>query len=441
MPYQPGTHVGDYEVLDLAGLGGMGEVYRVRNVLTDRIDAMKVVAAAVVGPDSAERFLREIRVQARLRHPNIASLYTAFRHEDRVAMVMEWVEGPTVAARLAGGPIDAAGAVSVATQVLAALSYAHGAGVVHRDIKPANISFAGAGTVKLLDFGIAREAGDHTLTAQGAAIGSLHYMSPEQVRAQPLDGRSDIYSLGLTLYEMVTGRGAIPGENPWEIMAAQIQLTPPAPADANPAVPRALSDAIARSIAKNPSDRFASAAEFAAALGAHSQATTSPAPPVGPATLPGLAGFPADALAALEGALTPHVGPIARHLVRKAAARQPTLPEVCRALAAEVPTDAERRAFLAACARALGPETVTDTGSRQAAPSAAAASPRWDPAVLERARTQLAAHIGPFARVIVERAARTAGSVEELYATISSEIPQGDGRERFLAGRPTGGTS
>ena len=464
MTFEPGTRVGDYEVLGLLGAGGMGAVYRARNVVSDRVDAMKVIAGVTASPDLAERFLREIKLQARLRHPNIASLYTAFHFQDQLIMVMEYVEGATVDVPLARGPIEVASALSWIVQVLSALEYAHGLGVVHRDIKPTNIALTREGTAKLLDFGIAREIDDRGLTATGSAIGSVHYMSPEQLGGLPLDGRSDIYSVGLTLYEMVTGRRAVSGENGWAVMQAQMLTDPVAPVEVNPSVTRPLSAAILRAIAKRPEDRFQTAAEFAAALrGQAAEAGSGPiltgAPAAQPAwpggALAGTAAGPArpplasasaptlttDAAARLERILADFVGPIAGHLVRQVGAECADVRELCRRLGAEIPAEAERRAFLRACARELGPASLSDTARQAIATTVVPApptAPTWDPAVLERAKLELAAYIGPLARVIVERAAGRARDLAEFYALLAAEIASAGDRQAFLARRPKG---
>ena len=165
--------IGDYEILNELGSGGMGRVFRVRNVLSDRIEAMKVLLPDLIGrEDLAARFLREIKVLAALNHPNIAALRTALTIDNQLVMIMEYVEGHSLAARLQQGPIAVGDALTYLDQALDALAYAHGQGVVHRDIKPANIMLTPQGIVKLTDFGIARAANDQTLTVAGSTTGS-----------------------------------------------------------------------------------------------------------------------------------------------------------------------------------------------------------------------------------------------------------------------------
>ena len=157
MDYEIGSRAGDYKILDVLGAGGMGKVYKVQNVISDRIEAMKVLLPNLEGdPELADRFIREIKVQASLDHPNIAALHTALRLDNQLMMLMEFVEGVTLEHMLKSGPIPIAQAVNYVAQVLSALSYAHSHGVVHRDIKPANMILTPKGTIKLMDFGITR---------------------------------------------------------------------------------------------------------------------------------------------------------------------------------------------------------------------------------------------------------------------------------------------
>ena len=267
MSYEPGQKVGDYEILEVLGAGGMGEVYKVRNVISDRQEAMKILLPDLAGQQElAGRFLREIKVLAGLEHPNIAALRTAAHVGNQLIMIMELVDGVTLAHRLRAGAFPEREAVDYVDQVLGALSYAHARGVVHRDIKPANMMLTRSGVIKLMDFGIARAAGENKLTQTGSTLGSIYYMSPEQVQGQNLDSRSDLYSLGVSLYEMVTGQHPFEGDTGFTIMKGHIdgQFTPPR--DVNPMISPALNDVIIRSMAKNPDERYQNADEFAGAL-------------------------------------------------------------------------------------------------------------------------------------------------------------------------------
>jgi serine/threonine-protein kinase len=268
MNYEIGSRVGDYEVLEVLGAGGMGRVYKVRNVISDRVEAMKVLLPDLEGDtELADRFMREIKVQASLDHPNIAALHTALRLDNQLLMLMEYVEGVTIEAVLRSGRLPIDKAIDYTAQVLSALSYAHARGVVHRDLKPANMIITPSGVVKLMDFGIAKMAADRKLTQTGRTVGSLYYMSPEQIKgAVDLDPRSDLYSLGISLYEMVTGARPFQGDSEYSIMAAHLETNPPPPIQLDPSLPPAISEIILMSLEKDPAQRFQTADAFRAAL-------------------------------------------------------------------------------------------------------------------------------------------------------------------------------
>jgi hypothetical protein len=290
-----GQHIGDYEILSILGVGGMGKVYKVRNVISDRVEAMKILLPDLSSNQGlAERFLREIRLLAALNHPNIAALRTALTHENQLVMVMEFVEGETLANRLARAPLSTAEAVNYADQVLAALSYAHKQNIIHRDIKPANMMLTPEGVVKLMDFGIARSSTDGSLTSTGTTLGSLNYMPPEQVRGEAADARSDIYSFGVSLYEMLTGKLPFRGDSQYSLMTAHLNQEPPAPITLRSDLPPELNEIILMSIAKDPANRFQSADAFRAALksvpvsalpAAGTTVTPTPRPTTGATTL------------------------------------------------------------------------------------------------------------------------------------------------------------
>jgi serine/threonine-protein kinase len=267
MPEETGKRIGDYQILNELGSGGMGRVYKVRNVLSDRIEAMKILLPNLAGrEDIAARFLREIKLMANLNHPNIAALRTAFTGDNQLVMIMEYVEGTDLAARLEHGPIAPADAVNYIQQVLSALSYAHQQHIIHRDIKPSNMMLTPQGVVKLMDFGIARAGEERSITMTGTTLGSLGYMSPEQVKGEPTDARSDLYSVGVSLYEMVTGQRPFQASSDYSIMAAHVKETPKPPVELHPGLPAAMNEIIIMSIAKDPAQRFQTADAFRNAL-------------------------------------------------------------------------------------------------------------------------------------------------------------------------------
>jgi serine/threonine-protein kinase len=261
------TRKGDYQILGVLGAGGMGKVYKVRNVLSDRVEAMKVLLPNLADQkELADRFLREIKVLASLNHPNIAALRTALTVDNQLVMIMEYVEGTTLAAHLEQEKISWGNALNYMDQVLAALSYAHKQNVIHRDIKPANMMLTPSGAIKLMDFGIARSGSDLGLTVTGTTVGSLAYMSPEQVKCEPVDARSDLYSVGVSLYEMVTGQKPFKGDSHFSIMQAQLQQAPRPPVELSADLPASLNQIILMALSKEPAQRFQSADAFRNAL-------------------------------------------------------------------------------------------------------------------------------------------------------------------------------
>ena len=280
-----GKRIGDYEILGELGKGGMGKVYKVRNVISDRVEAMKVLLPDLAGQkDLADRFLREIKMLASLNHPNIAALQTAFTAENQLVMIMEYVEGETLAALIEDGPVPLADALKYMDDALAALSYAHQRNIIHRDVKPSNMMITQQGVLKLMDFGIARSGNDQNLTVTGTALGSLNYMSPEQIQGRAVDARSDIYSLGISLYEIVTGKQPFKRDSDFAIMAAHMKESAKRPIELRPDLPQGLNDMILMAMSKDPAMRFQTADAFRAALASVRQSlgTGSPAAvPVG----------------------------------------------------------------------------------------------------------------------------------------------------------------
>lgn len=264
---KPGDRLGDYEILGELGRGGMGSVYKVRNTISDRIEAMKILLPDLAGrQELVARFLREIKLVASLDHPNIGALRTALTLDGQLVMIMEFVEGTSLDNRIEQGPISAAEALNYIDQALQGLGHAHKQGVVHRDIKPANLMVTAEGVVKVMDFGIAFSGSEHKLTSTGTTLGSLAYMSPEQVTGEAADARSDLYSLGISLYEMVTGQRPFKADSDYAIMAAHVKEAPRPPIELQPGLPAGLNTIILQAIAKEKENRFQSAEAFRAAL-------------------------------------------------------------------------------------------------------------------------------------------------------------------------------
>ena len=267
MRLEVGYVVGDYEVLGVLGAGSMGQVFRVRNTLSDRIEAMKVLKPTLLAePETAARFMAEIRTLAGFTHPNIAQLRTALQIDNQLVMIMELVEGQPLQCQIRGGVVPQQRALRYVLQLLSALSYAHRRGVIHRDIKPANLMVTSQGLVKLMDFGVAKSEARGPLTRPGVAVGSLRYMSPEQMRGCAVDNRSDLYSVGILLYELLTGRKPFEANRVRSLVRHQTDLPPRAPIEINPLLPKSLNDLILCSLAKDPAKRFQSADSMARAL-------------------------------------------------------------------------------------------------------------------------------------------------------------------------------
>ena len=266
-----GRQFGSFEILSLLGEGGMGEVFRARDLTLGRDVAVKIVGAGI-GHDASRRsrFEREARLLASLNHPNIASIYAVDSLDDSPALVLELVEGPTLADRLLSGPLPIDEVIAIARQLADALEAAHERGIVHRDLKPANIKITPAGLVKVLDFGLAKALTSEDesplptgsmsptitggLTREGTILGTSAYMSPEQTRGEPVGRGADIWAFGCVLYEMVTGRRAFPGETISETIAAVLKSEPDWTAFSG--VPPALETLVRRCLEKNPRRRL-----------------------------------------------------------------------------------------------------------------------------------------------------------------------------------------
>ena len=397
MAFEPGQRIGDYEVVAKLGAGGLGVVYEVEHLISQRREAMKILLPDQGTPEMVERFRREVQTLATLNHVHIAQLHTAFYYENQLAMIMELIHGETLRDLRTRMAITLPQALEYIAQTLNALAYAHRLGVVHRDIKPSNIMITDGGFVKLLDFGIAITGHGTELTRAGYLLGSLNYMSPEQIGGSKATARSDIYSVGVTLYEMLTGTLPITGANNYEIMMAHINQVPVAPDKVVPHIPALISDAVMRALAKDPAQRFATSEEFLHALRltpgtseeGHTYAAPLPFPPVASVRTP----VPADAhmpaskpaarvetplpmrppsgsgqfatqrlqnksgsssglqnltLEDISRKLAVYIGPVAKFVIKKLAAQSEDLDFIYREAAKQIPSEADRAAFLKA---------------------------------------------------------------------------------------------
>lgn len=263
-----GQIIGTFRIEQKIGEGGMGAVFRGHDLMLEREVAIKALRPELARqPELVARFRSEAITLAKLNHSHIATLYNFLRHGEDYFMVMEFVRGKTLDEIIRhSGAMEVERAVRIFCQALEGIAHAHALGVIHRDIKPANLMLAANDEVKVMDFGIARVLGTARQTKTGRLIGTLEYMSPEQMRGAETDARSDIYSLGILLYEMLTGRVPFQADSDYELMRAQVEATPLPPREFKADIPLAVEAAILQALAKDPAARFQSAAEFRSTL-------------------------------------------------------------------------------------------------------------------------------------------------------------------------------
>jgi serine/threonine-protein kinase len=263
-----GQTLGTYRLIEKLGEGGMGEVYRALDEMLDRDVALKMLKPELARRQgTVDRFRAEAITLAKLDHPGIARIHGCSRHDDRWFIVMEFVRGETLLGRLSrAGRLPWTEAVPIVCQLLDALEYAHRRGVIHRDMKPANVLMSDEGAIKVTDFGIARVLGTQRATRTGHIVGTLEYMSPEQVRGEEVDGRADLYAVGILLHELLTGRVPFRGGAEYEIMMQHLQAPVPSVRALAPDVPAWFDEILQRALAKALPDRFPSAAAFQLAV-------------------------------------------------------------------------------------------------------------------------------------------------------------------------------
>jgi serine/threonine-protein kinase len=476
--------IGRYVIEDLIGVGGMGQIYKAHDPDIRRTVAIKLISTELMsGDDRADyirRFRREAEAAARCAHPNIITVYDFALHEGQPFLAMEFVYGQSLRQRLnEASAMSVPEAIWIMLQVLDALSSAHAQGVIHQDIKPANIMVTPDKRVKVGDFGISRLVNtDFTIVSD--TVGTPAYMSPEQCRGERVDLRTDLYSAGATLFELVTGERAFRGRSVTEVshrvLNDRVPLLPP---EVRATAPR-LQSTLERAMAKQQEERFESASAMAAALrqvlanepieepedGTRLASELRPGPadptvasrditphPVGRDITPPPGGWAhdADLLRQVEDKLRVYVGPIARILVRNAAGRTRTAHELCEQLARDMRNAADRERFrhdvqfLARRGqRALSPE---DSGGRSSLGSlgkstgtgtgaGTSTGPRLPDEELARAQAALTQYVGPIARILVRRAAANISTVDALWQALSEQVPSAADRAAFLRQRP-----
>jgi serine/threonine-protein kinase len=516
---------GTYLIQQKIGSGGMGDVYRAVHTKLEAPVALKIVKPALLAhPAMIHRFEREARAASKLRHPNVVSVTDFGQTADGMLfMVMEYVAGRSLAQVVSeDAPLAERRVVHIGAQILSALAEAHANAILHRDLKPENVMVearrGAPDSVKVLDFGIAKVlalgGAASTLTQAGLVCGTPGYMSPEQLRGGEVDGRSDLFSLGVVLYEMLTHKLPFDTQTPMEMLHRHLTdpVPPPSQRAGRPVSP-ALERLVLQALSTKREDRPASADAMREALLSAPLSTAEPAehetgvatevlprrPPSRPASAPGAraarpstappeaaapatgaaprvptppvgrtrsrggatrrdgatgatgaassatgaAAGPTSATRAqpldkrLEQRLAPLLGPVAPYLVRKVTQAAGSLGEACEQLAGFINSPGDRKAFLAWCAAEL--DAAGPVRAKPPTPSPATPAREWDPAVLDRARAELAAHVGPLARVLVRRMSGRARDVRELYELLSREIPGDSAREAFRRSAPRDG--
>jgi serine/threonine-protein kinase len=444
------TSIGRYRIESILGRGAMGVVYRAHDPEIDRPVAIKLIRADLMdGEDRTNyiaRFRREAQAAARCNHPNVVTIYDFAMHAENPFLAMEFVDG--VSLRQAHGhasPLPPAQAGFLILQVLDALAAAHAMGVVHRDIKPANILLVANNRVKVTDFGISRFTNSE-MTQTGDVVGTPSYMSPEQCRGDTVDARSDLFSTGTILFELLCGTRPFPGRNVTEVMQRVLQDSPADIASLGITLPIALQEVLDRALAKSPEARFATAIEMSAALRAAIAADLPAAASalqertlVLPRTQPVAAtqttataslaslGFDRDVLATLERKLAHYVGPIARVLVQKAVRDAPDVDALHTALAASIERPQDREAFR----REFAGQTASVSPS--APPQSVSPTALIDDAARSLAQRELARFIGPVAALLVRREAALATCVSDLWQRLSLHLENSADRRAFLA--------
>ncbi|MBK7658134.1 MAG: serine/threonine protein kinase [Betaproteobacteria bacterium] len=456
--------IGKYAIRRALGRGAMGTVYEGWDEIIERRVAIKTILREYLenaeALDAIARFKREAQAGGRLNHPAIVGVHEYGEDDGGAYIVMEYVEGKELRQyfRMANR-FDLIDVFEIMKQLLLALDYSHRQGVVHRDIKPANLMILPGMKLKIMDFGIARIESS-SLTQVGTVVGTPTHMSPEQLAGLPADGRADVWSAGVILYELLTGVSPFMGDTPVVVMNKVLQAQPDPPSRLVPSLPEAFDAVVARALGKKADERFQSAREFHAALLAAFQGRAvqarrgagDPERTLDPQaaakveasrTAGGAASasytLPPDKLLEVERSLSRSIGPLAGVLIKQAQARSTSANEFFDHIAAHIEDESERKAFLDKLAnlrRAQAPEAPSPAPPSPAGAtrsgSAPAARAEITSEMLSTAEKRLASYVGPLARVLIKDAAGKSGNLRELYAQLAEHIDDEAERKAFL---------
>ena len=455
----PTEVIGKYEILEILGQGAMGLVYKAFDTEIERTVALKTLHKHLLegeqGVDFSQRFLQEAKAAARCLHPNIVTVFDYGIHESTPFLVMEFVEGSELKEQLidvATIPFDSA--IHITSQILDALGYAHDQGVIHRDIKPANIMVMPNDYLKVSDFGVAR-LDNSDLTSTGMMIGTPNYMAPESVFGLPVDNRSDLYSVGVLLFELLTKKRPDKGVDLSEAMGpidACQHLNDSQKAQIKPILVRALQD--------KPDKRFQKADEFRNQLSGivvidddepktviyRPQKLSStvlnesnPSPKPQPKS-EGSQVIHSDVHAVLETSLTRFIGPTAKALIKKYSKKTSTLDDLSRCLSLEIPNEEEQKAFLSSLETSGIREIslLTEIGSKSSVSqltntgTSADQTLVIDPQKMQQITSELAFYVGPLASRLVKKALRKASNLEQFYQFLANSIPDAQESTAFF---------
>ena len=452
--------LGKYSIVDVLGTGAMGVVYKAFDPHIRRTVALKAIRKELINDDDAHsliaRFKNEAQAAGRLSHPGIVSVYEYGEDETIAFIAMEYVQGKGLREYFRRGTRFGLGdVVSVMTQLLDALAYAHDEGVIHRDIKPANLIIMNSGKVKVADFGIAH-LDSSMLTHTGVIMGTPGYMAPEQYTGTGADRRSDIFSAGVVLYQLLTGEKPFKGAT--ETVAYKICHEPHQP-PSQLAVELASTQfdmVVAKALAKKPEDRYRSAAEFRSAIMA---AYSEPVSPVvseetiidegsvaplhldraratdsaaGGAVTQPPPGWQAEVLTQIEQHLARYLGPMAKVITKRGARSTTDVDTLYLLLAESLTTPQEKAAFLATRSKLAGTAPAASTTDPKPKPTDATGTQPLTPQDAERGARELAVYVGPIARIFAKKAAAAAPTRDRFYALLAEHLSTDQEKQRFL---------